>query len=210
MTSKTCPVCGAAAVVSREERRAVAAPLGPSSDYLAVVDECHTCGEKGDFAAVNDPRIVAALRDSELTSIVRMLDDLAQMGISNASLERALRLPQRTTSRWKEGKVSAGAAALLRILRTYPWLIEVADSGFKRETAAFTLVREAGRLIANFVVSQVAVEIPTPVITSSRIAIGLVFDTHQSELTEIASVPQTISTTVAGTIAPEFSETHSS
>lgn len=155
MTTKTCPVCASDTVTSTTEKRVVTATLGPPWTYAAVVDSCATCGEVGDFEAVNDERIEVALRESEVASIRAMLDELASKGISNASLERALRLPQRTTARWKEGKLSAGAAALIRMVRTFPWMLEVADADYKPEQVVFTLMREAGRYVATAVAAQV-------------------------------------------------------
>lgn len=173
--NKTCPVCGSDDVRTEVESRAIAAQLGSSVAYDAVVDHCGACGESGDFEAVNDSRIEVALRESEIASVKRMLDNLASQGISNASLERALRLPQRTTSRWKEGKLSAGAAALLRAISVYPWLVEVADSGYRRDIAAFSVIREAGRLIAGAVASEALTysALPVSVNTEFRISIGL-------------------------------------
>lgn len=145
MTTKTCPVCASEKVSSSVEKRVINAPLGPPIQYAAVVDSCEDCGEVGDFDAVNDAQIEAAIHESEVASIRTMLDELAAHGVSNASLERALRLPQRTTARWKEGKLSAGATALLRMVRTFPWMLEVADADYKQEHAVFALMREAGR-----------------------------------------------------------------
>ena len=155
MTTKTCPVCASDNITSETVQRVVAATLGPPKIYAAVVDSCGECGEVGDFDAVNDARIEEALRESEVASIRMMLDELAQAGISNASVERALRLPQRTTARWKDGKLSAGAAALIRMVRTYPWMLEVADADYKPDQVVFTLIREAGRYVATAVAAQV-------------------------------------------------------
>jgi hypothetical protein len=49
---------------------------------------------------------------------------------SMAFVERALELPQRTMMRWKKGQLSDAAIALLRIIGTYPWIMDVADAKY--------------------------------------------------------------------------------
>ena len=67
-----------------------------------------------------------------------------------AGMERVLGLPQRTMMRWKAGTFSDSAAALLRILATYPWMIDVADARFDpvyaQERVAIEGVRAVARL----------------------------------------------------------------
>ncbi|MCP4353876.1 MAG: NUDIX hydrolase [Desulfobacterales bacterium] len=54
-----------------------------------------------------------------------------------ASIERALELPQRTLTKWKNGrtKPSATVITLLKFLRIFPWLLEVAENKFDYSTA---------------------------------------------------------------------------
>lgn len=63
------------------------------------------------------------------TSVPRMLELLGAHGMSMAYIERALDLPVGTAVRWKAGECSAAALALLRIITTFPWVVEVAESG---------------------------------------------------------------------------------
>jgi hypothetical protein len=76
-----------------------------------------------------------------------MLEALATEGIKMSYLERALELPARTTTRWKSGEVSAATLALLRITRTYPWILEVADSHFDERVVKCRLVEEAAHVL---------------------------------------------------------------
>ena len=62
-------------------------------------------------------------------------------------MERALELPSRTIARWKGGEVSAATLALLRITRTFPWILEVADAHFDQSVANYRLVAEAGHVL---------------------------------------------------------------
>ncbi|MFA5698302.1 MAG: hypothetical protein WC954_01035 [Sphaerochaeta sp.] len=77
--------------------------------------------------------------------MVNILNDLNEMGYSNALMERILGLPARTLARWKNEQSinpSAAAIALMRIIRTYPWILVVADAKFDEEVALNTLIRE--------------------------------------------------------------------
>lgn len=76
-----------------------------------------------------------------------MLQHLAEAGISMAYLERALRLPARTVARWKSGNVSASGLALLRVVRRFPWVVEVAASRFAEDVAARAVVGAAAETL---------------------------------------------------------------
>jgi hypothetical protein len=140
---KTCPVCGGVKVEGNEEREAVTVPYGPVCTFLRSVHQCSECGERGDFSNVNDSRLEKALEIAVRASVASMIDELSRRGFSMAYLERALELPQRTLARWKTGECSASAVALLRILRTYPWIGRVAESGYDERCAKSLLVSEA-------------------------------------------------------------------
>ncbi|MBN2497940.1 MAG: hypothetical protein JXR96_25325 [Deltaproteobacteria bacterium] len=138
-----CPVCGSEDV--REERVAESLPVpyGPAASFTTTQYTCNTCGESGDFTGANSSIINDAIRKSSAESAASMLEHLAGEGISSAYFERAMRLPARTTARWKYGELSAAALALLRSVRTYPWLLEVADADFEPVTAKTGLIGAA-------------------------------------------------------------------
>lgn len=130
MEEKTvrCEVCGASNAKMVTKSRTISTPYGPTLPYTEFSVECPVCRES--YATDEEPEdgITAALRESNSQAVVAILDYLNDNGITNSYLERALRLPARTTARWKRGEVSASALALLRCVRTYPWLLEVADA----------------------------------------------------------------------------------
>jgi hypothetical protein len=125
-----CQFCGVEALSPREEMRTLTVPYGPPVQYKSAYFVCGSCNEE---IAGDEEAKEAALQQAIVASVRSMLDHLAKDGISSAYLERALRIPQRTTARWKEGKVSAAAVALLRAVRSYPWLLSVADANFGTE-----------------------------------------------------------------------------
>jgi transcriptional regulator with XRE-family HTH domain len=114
----------------------------------------------GDFSGENDRRIAQALEAAVSMSAKGIIEQLSNRGVSMAYIERALRLPQRTLARWKTGEFSAPGIALLRLIRTYPWLLSVADDSFDPALARQTLIVEAGKAI-----SEVIAESQTAAIT---------------------------------------------
>jgi hypothetical protein len=96
----------------------------------------------GDFAQQNESRVVDALEHAVRDSARAMIDQLADRGITMAYFERALQLPQRTLARWKDGGCAAAGIAVLRLIRTYPWLLRVADHGFSEAASQGTLITE--------------------------------------------------------------------
>lgn len=103
---------------------------------------------EGDFLDQNDAVAAEAVKRAISDSARAIIDQLASRGVSMAHFERALRLPQRTLARWKTGEVSHHAVALLRLVRTFPWLLEVADQSFDDAIALQTLIAEAGKAVA--------------------------------------------------------------
>lgn len=142
--NRQCPACGSEDVETKEDTREIRATFGPAVHVLHMVDTCSTCGEAGDFEATNDARIDLAIEESIRASVPCMLELLARHGVTMAYLERALELPMRTAARWKSGEHSAAAIALLRIVATFPWVLEVAENGFNPMIADQKLIGAAG------------------------------------------------------------------
>jgi hypothetical protein len=130
-----CPVCGSTDVLTGSINESLPVPFGPAATFTTTQYTCNTCGESGDFAGENNSTINEALKKSTALSVSEMFEYLSKEGITAAYLERALRLPPRTTARWKGGNLSAAALALLRFVRTYPWLLAVADANFESSAA---------------------------------------------------------------------------
>lgn len=128
----TCVVCGLTNVNVVEVKRSYAAPFGPDVEYTNKIAACPDCGTNVDLS---DPDIFPnAVAESESKSIGMILDYLVSRGFTHAAIERALELPDRAVSNWKcKEAVSSSSRALLRILRAFPWVIDVADKNFDPE-----------------------------------------------------------------------------
>jgi sensor c-di-GMP phosphodiesterase-like protein len=77
-----------------------------------------------------------------------MINYLQEHDIKMAYLERALELPARTVNRWKTTDCSAAPLALLRIIRTYPWILEVADADYDESVSSSKLLEQAAKVLA--------------------------------------------------------------
>lgn len=112
-------------------------PYGIAKNVEVLEDNCAVCGSEGDFFQENDQLIKKENAGLRTEAVALMVQDLSNQGISFSSAERALGLPQRTFSKWKNGSIapSAGAAALVRFIHLFPWLLSVADSKFEVNAA---------------------------------------------------------------------------
>lgn len=147
MSTLVCPACGSTDIVTSERTRQFSVPFGPLVSVPQTNNVCSVCGEEGDFAGANDTRITLARHDSAKESVPKMLATLAASGITMAYIERALELPVRTVARWKSGDFSAAPLALLRIIATFPWMLEVAERGFKREHVNTAVMNEGLKIL---------------------------------------------------------------
>lgn len=127
-----CPACGFTDLTATEHTRILEIPYGPSTTVLEKFHKCNACGFEGDIIGDNDGVISEALRKSEIVSVKLMLNELESQGITMAYFERALRLPISITKKWIAGEnISPSVVVLLRIIRSYPGILEVADGNFK-------------------------------------------------------------------------------
>lgn len=145
--SAYCPACGSDAVKTKISKHTFPVVYGNPAVFEEVLEQCLICGESGDFSGVNDEIIEKALEIAKKQSVVDMLDALSHKGIKMSYMERALELPSRTIARWKGGELSAATLALLRIIRTFPWILEVAEARYDQSIAKYRVVEEASRVL---------------------------------------------------------------
>ena len=143
----TCPSCGSEKVEVFISKHLLPIVYGEPAEWEEKTQHCQICGENGDFANENDPAIESAIEFAKKQSVNSMLDGLSELGIKMTYLERALELPARTVARWKNGGSSAASIALLRVIRTFPWILEVADANFAPNIAKKKLIQEASRVL---------------------------------------------------------------
>lgn len=146
MTNKTesekiCASCGSGRLEHRKVQRQIVVPFASPISFEASISKCLDCEFESE--SVDDVELGRMLDGAKKASVHSMLHKLSESSRHGmAHIERALGLPARTIMRWKGGDISAGALALLRLVATFPWLIEVADSGFDPVIARQKLAQE--------------------------------------------------------------------
>jgi hypothetical protein len=113
---------------------------------LTIVEEqyscCDNCGEKISMPKQQYSKI--AIESSKWESAKTIISYLCSLGHTCSGMERVLGLPQRTFSQWRSSHEPAAAGlALLRFIRTYPWLLDVAAEGFSASAAKRSLFSAA-------------------------------------------------------------------
>ncbi|MCI5218584.1 MAG: hypothetical protein D3914_05195 [Candidatus Electrothrix sp. LOE2] len=145
MSEKICPVCGLGQLEERSVARVIRESFGGSSTVSIKNYYCGICESDGDFFDENEKVIENEVEALKKNAIKNILNDFSRNNISMAAIERALRLPQRTLTKWKKGAIrpSASGMALMKLLRLFPWLLEVADHDFDYDEAQKTHLRNA-------------------------------------------------------------------
>lgn len=182
MTKETvvCPSCGSSAVSRHEKDSLGQLTLGNQFSYKAVSFKCNDCDEEGDFLGVSDQNYLNAQKDAQTTFAKNILENMSNVGITMAMFERVFELPTRTLTRWKNGDFSASVLALLRIVATYPWIIEVAERKFERNYASFVVIKIAANELLeqrnnptlHYHERQTSSDNPIPVFSNKNILIG--------------------------------------
>lgn len=130
-----CPACGSKKVlIEKQETINVPIPYGKPAFFTNKYYHCSVCltDLAGNFGDEISSKII---HKAVIKSVSAMLDDLHEMGVSSVYFERALRLPLNTTEKWRAGSITEDEVALLRIIRTYPWMLEIADNNFDKNEA---------------------------------------------------------------------------
>lgn len=140
-----CSYCGRETISIKKYEIELSEPYSDTSTVTIQEKVCSHCGFIEEDKN-NDPVIQKELSALKRASMVTMLDTLNAMRHTNASMERALGLPARTLARWKNQQSmspSASGIALMRIIRTYPWILDVADMQFDQDAARTSLLENA-------------------------------------------------------------------
>ncbi len=150
-----CPACGSDDLITLTEEKSHQLTLGGEFNYLETMYKCSVCEEEGDFGNKNDDAYALAEQQALKIQIPLLIESLSsEYKVSMAQFERAFELPQRTLTRWKTGDFSSAGIALLRTVKTFPWLVKVAENKFIRSYAQKTLIQEAARELGSMISTQ--------------------------------------------------------
>jgi hypothetical protein len=155
-----CPVCGSDRVNIVEGNSMIQAPYGPHVEFADNTLHCNACETDVDYSKVFENSDKQALEKSIALSVEQMIESLGNEDFTLAYIERALELPQRTISRWKaSGELSKIGIALLRIVRTYPWILKVSEHKFDAQIAKKVLVENGMKVLMQYFAPNVPVSL---------------------------------------------------
>lgn len=138
-----CPVCGCNSVINAKSVRYTNVPYANPVTYEETLESCTHCLAHGTLYEKYLNVFNAAVCLAEKESVGIILDDLDRMDIKTPYIERALGLPFGSVASWKNSEIPPPALALLRIIRTYPWILDVADNHYNETVAKNHLITEA-------------------------------------------------------------------
>lgn len=132
MDEHTCPACGENRIEKVQREEILKEPFGGQKRVSLSEYVCGACGSRGDFFNENESLVHNSLSELKSNAVTNILEDFRGNRISLSSMERALELPQRTLTKWKNraSNPSAAGVALLKFLRLFPWLIDVAENNY--------------------------------------------------------------------------------
>jgi DNA-binding transcriptional regulator YiaG len=132
-----CPVCGSDKIERITKEHTISEPFGGTKNISISEVECKACGSTGDFFNENDSIIDSSIKELKQKSINNILNDFSENKISMSAIERALDIPQRTLAKWRSGSSSptATGVALMRFIRLFPWLLDVAENKYDYDYA---------------------------------------------------------------------------
>ena len=149
--NKLCPVCGSDKLERVVQKETIRGDLGKALVVDMPHEKCIECDSEGDFSGEHETIIEKALSDLNEKYIDEVLNFFEEEKMSFAGIERAIGLPQRTLTKWKNriSSPTAAGVALLKFLRTFPWLIEVAEYKFDYNVAQKIFVGKAFNTLVN-------------------------------------------------------------
>jgi hypothetical protein len=140
-----CVACGSQDITRFEKETMTSLTLGSEFSFKEIFYVCNSCKEEGDFFEETDKNYLIAQKDAQVAFVKKVLDSMSKSDITMAMFERVFELPLRTLTRWKGGDFSSSALALLRILATYPWIIDAAEHGFEKNYSRGVLISAAAQ-----------------------------------------------------------------
>lgn len=142
---KKCPVCGSSDLKKITRNHFIDEAFDCQKTIEIFEYHCNACESSGDFFDENDIIISNELKALKNTCVTNIISDFVENNISMSSIERALELPQRTLAKWKSGNTapSASGVALMKFLKLFPWLIEVAEHNYDYDASQKIFLTQA-------------------------------------------------------------------
>jgi transposase-like protein len=147
--TKICPACGSENIYETKKTINIKEPFAGEINFEIIENVCKTCDSKGDFFNQNDEIIEEKIKELKQRSVENILKHFIENKRSLTSIERALEIPFRTLAKWKNKitKTSAAGIVLLRFIRLFPWLLDVAENKYDPQKAENIMVENSMRLL---------------------------------------------------------------
>jgi len=132
MNKQRCPACGSIDIIDEKKSILIKEPFGGQNNIEIHENICSLCGSRGDFFNQNETLIDETIKKLKQKSIENILNYFIDSKMSMSSIERALEIPQRTLTKWKNrtNVPSSAGIALMRFIKLFPWLLEVAENKY--------------------------------------------------------------------------------
>ena len=145
MNKQRCPTCGSIDIIDEKKNILIKDPFGGQDNIEIHENICSLCGSRGDFFNQNETLIDETIKKLKQKSIENILNDFIDSKMSMSSIERALEIPQRTLTKWKNrtNVPSSAGVALMRFIKLFPWLLEVAENKYDYNEAQKIHINEA-------------------------------------------------------------------
>ena len=142
---KICPACGSENIYETKKTINIKEPFAGEEKIEITKNICHTCKSQGDFFDQNEDKIENTIKDLKQKSVENILKYFIKNKRSLTSIERSLEIPFRTLAKWKNKitKTSAAGIALLRFIRLFPWLLDVAENKYDPQKAENIMVNNS-------------------------------------------------------------------
>jgi len=145
MNKRICPACGSENISENKKTITIKEPFAGEENIEIIENTCHDCESTGDFYYQNEYIIEEKIKELKQKSIENILKYFIKNKLSMSSIERALEIPFRTLAKWKNkrSKTSAAGIALLRFIRLFPWLLDVAENKYDSKKAENIMLNNA-------------------------------------------------------------------
>lgn len=156
MTELICPACGSTDVQVISKTQRIQESFGIYEDIESVENVCQICNTTGDFLDSNTSLITETISKLKVKVAISILESLQSEGKSLASMERALNIPQKTFAKWKNSATNptATGVTLLKFIKLFPWLLEVADSNFDQQKSHQIMLKAASEKWMEYIKNQ--------------------------------------------------------
>ncbi len=143
--SIACPVCESETLTTNRKEIVLREPFAGTTEVVFEDYKCDTCGYEGSSSNNNEITLKNAHTELKSKAIKNILEFFSYNDYNFASMERVLGLPQRTLTKWKSNQTnpSSSALTLFKFLRTFPWLLNIAEEKFDFDFAQNFLMKGA-------------------------------------------------------------------